>query len=104
MKVEVLYFKGCPSYEAAVSVLAEVLAETGIDAEVKLVSVETDADAQKLRFVGSPTIRVDGRDLFPTPDLGTWALGCRMYMTSEGLKRWPTPQMLKEALGVPTSS
>ena len=104
MKVEVLYFKGCPTYEAAVSVLAQVLEQTGIDAEVELVCVETEADGQKLQFSGSPTIRVDGRDLFPTADLGTWALGCRMYMTSEGLKGWPTPQMLKEALGVPTSS
>jgi hypothetical protein len=104
MTVEVLYFKGCPTYEAAVMVVTEVLAETGIDAEVELVCVETDEDAKRLHFPGSPTIRVEGRDLFPVPERGTWVLGCRMYITPEGLKGWPTPQMLREALAVTSSS
>jgi len=104
MTVEVLYFKGCSTYEAAMKLVCGVLAETGIDAEVELVSVETDEDAQRLHFPGSPTIRVEERDLFPVPERDSWALGCRTYITPEGLKGWPTSQMLKEALMVTPSS
>jgi len=51
--VEVLYFDGCPTYVAAARTLREVLAELG--AEVELVAVDTDEEAKRLRFPGSPT-------------------------------------------------
>ncbi len=98
MKVEVLYFDGCPTYLKAENALRGVLAEEGIEAGVELVAVNTDEEAQRLRFPGSPTIRVDGRDPFPVPDRAEYALGCRMYATPEGLKGSPTAAMLKEAL------
>jgi hypothetical protein len=98
MKVEVLYFDGCPTYRAAHKTLAEVVCEEGLQAEVELVAVNTDEEARRLRFPGSPTIRVDGRDLFPTPAREDWRLGCRVYATPEGLKGSPTVEMLREAL------
>jgi len=98
MNVEILYFDGCPTYRAAEKTLCEVLKEQGIAAEVQLVAVNTDGEAQELRFAGSPTIRVDGEDLFPVPERGEYALGCRMYATSEGSRGSPTFTMLSEAL------
>ena len=98
MRVEVLYFEGCPIYVAAEKAMREVLAEQGIEAEVELVAVNSEEEAQRLRFPGSPTIRVNGEDLFPVPERGEYALGCRMYATPEGLKGSPTAKMLKEAL------
>ena len=98
MKVELLYFDGCPGYETAEKTLKAVLADVGIEANVKLVAVNTDEEARRLRFPGSPTIRVDGRDLFPAPEREDWRLGCRVYATSEGLKGSPTTEMLREAL------
>lgn len=98
MQVEVLYFDGCPTYRAAEQTLREVLAEEGIEAGVELIPVNTDEEAGRLRFPGSPTIRVDGEDLFPMPERAEYALGCRMYATPEGLKGSPTAQMLREAL------
>ncbi len=98
MKVEVLYFDGSPTYVAAEKALREVLSDEGIEAGVELVAVNTDEEAQDLRFPGSPTIRMDGRDLFPAPDRAEYALGCRMYATPEGLKGSPTAEMLREVL------
>ena len=98
MKVEVLYFDGCPTYGAAVKTLRKVLADEGVQAEVELVAVKTDKDARSLRFPGSPTIRVDGRDLFPAPEREDWRLGCRVYTTPEGLRGSPTAEMFEEAL------
>ncbi len=98
MKVEILYFDGCPSYGTAEKILKGVLADEGIEAEVVLVAVNTDEEAQEFRFPGSPTIRVDDQDLFPVPGRAEYALGCRMYSTPEGLRGSPTAEMLKEAL------
>ncbi len=97
-KIEILYFSGCPTYRAAEETLRGVLAERGADTEVELIAVNTDEEAQELRFPGSPTIRVDGRDLFPVPGRAEYALGCRMYATPQGLKGSPTAEMLKDAL------
>lgn len=98
MKIEVLYFDGCPTYLAAEETLRGVLAEQGIQAGVELVAINTDEEAQRLRFPGSPTIRVDDRDLFPVADRAGYALGCRMYATPEGLKGSPTAEMVRVAL------
>jgi glutaredoxin len=98
MKVELFYFDGCPTCVTAEKILKEVLADEGIEADVKLVAVNTDEEARKLRFPGSPTIRVDERDLFPAPEREDWRLGCRVYASPEGLKGSPTTEMFREAL------
>ena len=98
MGIEVLYFDGCPTYVAATRTVSEVLAKLGMDAEVELVGVNSDEEAERLRFPGSPTIRVDGEDLFPVPERAEYALGCRIYASPEGLRGSPTTAMLWEAL------
>jgi hypothetical protein len=96
MRVEVLYFDGCPTYREAEKTLRGVFARK--DTEVELVAVNTDEEAQRLRFPGSPTIRVNGEDLFPVPERAEYAFGCRMYATPEGLKGSPTAEMVRVSL------
>ena len=98
MKIEILHFNGCPTYRVTENTLRQVLVEEGMQAEVELVTVNSNEEARRLRFPGSPTIRVDGRDLFPTPEREDWRLVCRVYITPEGLMGSPTAQMLKAAL------
>src|ERR687890_346709 len=98
MKVEVLYFDGCQTYKTATKTLRAVLEEEGLESEIELVAVNNDAVARRLKFPGSPTIRIDGRDLFPAPEREDWRLGCRVYATPQGLRGSPTAEMLKEAL------
>lgn len=98
MRVEVLYFEGCPTYRAAEKTLRGVLAQEDAEPEVELVAVNTEEEARRLRFPGSPTIRVDGEDLFPVPDRVGYALGCRMYTTPEGLRGSPTAEMVRASL------
>jgi hypothetical protein len=98
MRVEVLYFDGCPTYETATKTLRAVLTEEGVEADVELVAVNSDEEARTLRFPGSPTVRIDGRDLFPVAEREDWRVGCRVYATPEGLRGSPTAEMLREAL------
>ena len=97
-KIGIPEFDWGPTYREVGGALGEVLEQEDAETHVELVAVNTDEEAQKLRFPGSPTRRVDGRDLFPAGECGDWRLGCRVYATPEGLKGSPTTEMLREAL------
>jgi hypothetical protein len=97
--VEFLYWEGCPSHPEARQLLEEVLAERGLDAEVNVREVLTQAEAEELRFPGSPTIRVDGRDVDPDGAEARPALNCRIYQTADGRPSpVPTREQLEAAL------
>lgn len=63
MKIEALSFGGCPSYEALLPRLRAIAAERGAEGDIDLRAVETLDAAEQQRFLGSPTVRVDGRDV-----------------------------------------
>jgi hypothetical protein len=100
MKIELLYFDDCPSYQTARDLLSEVLKEEGLSGEIKLIEIRTDADAQLWKFAGSPTIRIDDVDPFPR-DETNYGLECRVYQTPQGYSGWPTKEMLQQAVRQP---
>jgi hypothetical protein len=82
--VELLWWEGCPSTEEALAMLREEMAAAGLDAgAIDVREVSTDADAQREEFVGSPTIRIDGRDVQPVPEEPI-GLSCRVYRLADG--------------------
>lgn len=97
VRVELLYFDGCPNWEVAQARLRDALVTIGVAELVDLVEVTSQEQADRLGFLGSPTVRVDGRDLFPQPGAG-FGLMCRVYSTPEGLGGAPTTQQLVAAL------
>lgn len=97
--VEVLYFEGCPSWQRAFAVTQRLVGELGIRAEVEARLVADAIDAQRLHFLGSPTVRVNGRDIEPSSDARTdYALACRIYRTNAGLAELPDERWLRAAL------
>jgi Alkylmercury lyase len=98
--VEVLYFDGCPNHEALVPHLRELLGEAGVNAEIELRRVPDDAVAERERFLGSPTVRIDGRDVEPGADERTdFGLKCRLYRTERGFSGLPDDDWILAALG-----
>ena len=100
MKVELLWWEGCPSTEKALEDLRAVLAGEGLDPEsVDVREVATDEQARRERFHGSPTIRVDGRELLPPGDGEPVGLSCRVYRLRDGRPSpTPDPADVREAL------
>ena len=94
MKIEVLYVRGCPNYQPAVARIQKVLMSESLRADIESVVVSSDADAKALRFLGSPTIRVNGADVEPNPTNAV-GLACRLYVNSGGV---PSEEMLSVAL------
>ena len=64
---------------------------------VKVVTVKDAAQAVALNFAGSPTILVDGADLFPDGARAS-DLACRIYRTPTGIAGLPTTEQIVEAL------
>ena len=78
IQIELLYFEGCLSWQTGLKNLKSAL---------------------QLEFLGSPSIRVNGVELW-TEERDAFALSCRVYPTSEGMKGWPTVGMLREKLRI----
>jgi len=98
--VELLYWEGCPSHDEALADLREVLRELGREDEpVHKRSIDTDEQALKEKFPGSPTIRVDGVDAFTPSESDPVGLTCRVYRLRDG-RYSPTPDRddLRESL------
>ncbi|HET7305024.1 MAG TPA: thioredoxin family protein [Segeticoccus sp.] len=97
MDVQLLYFDGCPHWTLAEERLHSALARAGRDDEIRHVLVDTPEDAERLGFVGSPTILVDGHDPFASGEEQP-ALACRVFSTPNGAEGSPTVEQLVEAL------
>ena len=84
MRIELLYWDGCPSHPQALRELQEAMDELGLDPQgVEVREVDTDDAAQDERFVGSPTIRIDGAEAFDPGDEPV-GLACRVYRLRDG--------------------
>jgi hypothetical protein len=99
-KIELLWWEGCPSWPRALEDLRAAVEEAGLDPsviEVREVSTEDTAEAE--RFVGSPTIRIDGTDLQSPGADEPFGLTCRIYRLRDGrISPTPDPADLRDAL------
>ena len=99
MRVSFLFYEDCPSHDLALERLREVLDEKGIDANVEVFKVESEEQAQELRFVGSPTILLNGQDIDPPPPDSHYALTCRAYRLEDGrISPLPSPDTIRRAI------
>jgi hypothetical protein len=99
MHVELLYWDGCPSHPQALADLRAAMEELGLDPEaIEVRHVGSDDAAAADRFVGSPTIRIDGVDI-SDPVGEPVGLTCRIYHLRDGrVSPVPDPDDLRAAL------
>lgn len=97
--VEILSFDGCPNRRGAIALVERVSGELGVDPEIRLVNVPDQEAARRLRFLGSPTIRVAGRDVDPyAGERDDYALSCRVFRTEAGIAGQPDERWVRDAL------
>jgi hypothetical protein len=98
--IDLLWWEGCPSTPRTRELLVELLAEVGLTPDtIRAEEVVSEEDARRVGFVGSPTIRVDGRDVVPPPPDETPSLTCRLYRLRNGRPSpIPDPDDIREAL------
>ena len=99
MKIEILYFDGCPNYKPALERVRQVLAEEGLSADVFEVNVSEPSIAQRIGFLGSPSIRVNGLDVEPEARReSAYVMMCRTYAVNGRREGLPSHEMLRQAM------
>lgn len=98
-RIEILYFDGCPNHEATRELVERVAAEFELGAKPEHVEVPDPEAARTMRFLGSPTVRVDGRDVEPgAEDRTDYVFACRVYRGEHGFSGQPDERWVREAL------
>lgn len=99
-KIELLWWKGCPSWPDALEDLRVAVEDSGLDPDaIEVREVSTEATAEQERFVGSPTIRIDGEDVQPPGPDEPFGFTCRIYRLRDGrVSPTPDPADLRDAL------
>lgn len=93
MEITLLYFEDCPSWKVAEEHLAVIAAERD-DVTVTRLQVSTPEDAERVEFLGSPSININGVDVFAEPGAQV-GLACRRYATPAGTQGSPTLEQLR---------
>ncbi len=97
MKIELLYFDGCLNYPTVLRYLQEVLREKKLDIPVEMVEIKSGDEAIKHRFTGSPTVKIDGRDIVPQ-ESEDFSMGCRLYLEDDEVTELPSKKTLRHAI------
>jgi hypothetical protein len=100
VEVELLWWQGCPSWERALQILRSEMSSAGLDpSAIEVTEITTEEEGERHDFPGSPTIRVDGRDISPVGPTEPRGLTCRVYRRSDGrISPLPDPADVRAAL------
>jgi hypothetical protein len=93
-RIEFLYFKSCPGHKQALINLKAALQESKVNADLVLINVTTEAQAERVGFQGSPSIRVNGKDLDGRNEGHSY--GCRIYQIDGKISPTPTKEFIQE--------
>ena len=96
MKIEFLYFEDCPGYKPTLFLLEQLLSESGTEVPIEKIEITTQELAIQHRFLGSPSIRINGKDVESLDEASEYGLKCRIYPeTGSGV---PSEAILRKAL------
>lgn len=102
-RIELLYFDGCPNHDLLLERIAGLLDGAGITTPLILRHITDVEDAQRARFLGSPSVRIDGSDIEPGADeRNDYGLKCRIYRSADGLSGLPPDEWIIAALDAAT--
>ncbi len=98
VKVDILFWEGCPSYPKVIDRVKKVLEDLGLDYEIEFIRVESEEDAEKLKFPGSPTIRINGEDIQKETANPPYSLSCRLYVIDGKYLPAPTEDYIRRRI------
>lgn len=98
IRVEFLFWEGCSSHDRALERLKKVLDDLNVEYELEIVEVKTEEDVQRLKFPGSPTIRINGEDIQPETAKPPYSLSCRTYIINGRFLPLPTEEYMTKRI------
>lgn len=122
MKIQLLYILDCPWCVKTKKLIRESLKELGVKTDIEEILIDSDEKAKKYNFVGSPTVKINGKDMqkdiskeqcLPCEELAESTkkatefvkqecrCGCRIYFYKGKQYPYPPKEMIKEAIKNP---
>ena len=99
MKIELLHFRECHVYKTTLENIKEVIKEKGLDTEVNLKEIKNDKQALSNKFLGSPTVRINGMDIEPNAQkINKYSMTCRLYLENGVVNELPSKRMIRQAI------
>ncbi len=99
MKIELLYFDGCLAYQTALKYVEEVIREKKLGVRVEMIKIKGDEMALRTRFLGSPTVRLNGLDIEPgAEEIRDFSMRCRLYLEDDEVNELPSKKMIRRAI------
>jgi len=99
VKIELLYIADCPNSQPTIEVVQEVLREQGLPPDIIEIEISDAAQAAALSFPGSPTVRVDGKDVEPSGNLfPSYGVSCRTYFLDGRFEGMPRREWIRNAV------
>ncbi len=99
MKIEFLFSKSTGRGKEAEEALKQAIEATEIGAEVTYTEVADSEDAKHKRFLGSPSVRVNGIDVeYGDREPDEYQAGTRYYNTPQGWKPFPHARLIANTI------
>ncbi len=99
MNIGVFFIEGCPGVSVVIDNIKEVITEEAVDAEISMFSIETSEDAGRLQFTGSPTVRINGRDIDSNMKaIKDYGLRSRHYFINGKKSYYLSKSMIRDAI------
>jgi glutaredoxin len=98
MVIRVLSFEGCPHCEAATDLVEKTVRDLHLKADIEAIQVKNESEARRYRFLGSPSIQVDGQDIERDRRNDAASFACRVYRTPSGITGVPPRELLLDAI------
>ncbi len=99
VNIGIFFIEGCPGLSSITDDIKEVLAEEAVDADISLFLIETLEDAKRLQFTGSPTVRINGRDIDSNMKaIKDYGLRSRHYYANGEELDFPSKSMIRDAI------
>ncbi len=99
VNIGIFFIEGCPGLSSITDNIKEVIAEEAVDADISLFLIETQEDARRLQFTGSPTVRINGMDIESSMQtIKDYGLRSRHYYIDGKKSDYPTKNMIRDAI------
>ncbi|MCP2519344.1 DUF2703 domain-containing protein [Candidatus Aminicenantes bacterium AC-708-M15] len=98
MKIQLLYVRGCPHFKPALNLLSEILKEKGLKEKIELIEIGSEEEAKKYEFLGSPSIKINGKDIEKEKRGYPPSFGCRIYKNGENYTGVPPKRLILKAI------
>jgi glutaredoxin len=98
MVIRVITFEGCPNCQATRDLVEKTVQQMHVNASIEDIQIANEEEARRYRFLGSPTIQIDGQDIEADRRDDRASFSCRVYRTRNGITGVPPTDLLVEAI------